>query len=541
MSREGEAGAEDDRVPAGGWRVCVRRILFGRGRLLGAGWGPDSPGRSEWGVARNGFVRGMGLIYLVAILSWWVQLEGLVGPRGILPADQFLSQVEAGSENRWEALWRVPTWCWIDGSGVLLPWLCGAGAVFAVAVVCGLLPGPLLLLLWSIYLSLATTGGVFMNFQWDALLLEAGLLAALLAPWSLRLRRADLEVSRWALFLCHWLLFRLMFFSGFVKLASGDPTWRDGTALQVHYETQPLPHAIAWFVHQLPDWAHWFSVKTMFGIELALPFLIFLGRIPRLLACLGFTGLNLLIIATGNYTYFNYLTLVLCVLLVDDSLWPRRWREVRPETDTADMRAVAPVMVPGRRRAGGAIRLVCGALVFFVSLTVVFNQVFRGKRSPPEFMRVPAEMAAPFRSVNGYGLFARMTQTRPEIIVEGSRDGVEWTAYEFRWKPGELARRPRLIAPHQPRLDWQMWFAALRGGHDPRRGGWFTLFMVRLLESSEPVLGLMGENPFPEGGPRFVRARLYRYEFTDMAARRETGHWWEREYLGEYCPEISLR
>lgn len=499
----------------------------------------------RFGIARSVYVRGLGAVYFVAIVSWWVQLDGLVGNRGIVPAVEFLERAEEHYGGRWAAFPHVPTLCWLylDEGG--LHALCAGGTVLAAAVMAGIWTGPFLLFLWIIYLSLAVTGGVFMNFQWDALLLEAGLLGPLLAPWRCFLRRGGAAVSRWALFLHWWLLFRLMFFSGYVKIASGDQTWRSCRALDFHYETQPIPSWISWYAHQLPGWFQWSSCVVMFGIELALPFFIFLGRLPRLAACFGFIILNSLIVLTGNYTYFNYLTILLCVPLLDDSLWPRLLR--RDRSGGAEGRHESPSLAPDSGAAyrwiGSGARLLAGGFVLLLSGVVVFQQLGADLGKAPDWMKRARLVASPFRSVNGYGLFAVMTTQRPELEVEGSMDGEEWRTYRFRWKAGNLERWPRFVAPHQPRLDWQMWFEALaatRGIYDFQRGGWFGSFLFRLLEGSNPVLELLEEDPFPGRRPVYLRVRAFDYRFTDFEERAATGHWWKREFNHEYCPAIRL-
>ena len=515
--------------------------LTSLGRFLG---GP----KKHFGIARSVYLRGLGLVYLVAILSWWVQMDGLVGSGGVFPTAIYLEQVANHFGSAWEGCFRqAPSLLWLGGGADhWLHGICAVGAAAALAVIAGFLPGPMLLLLWVVYLSLATTGGAFMNFQWDILLLEVGFLGFLLAPWRLSISRGRGSPSRWIVFLHWWLLFRLMFFSGYVKLASGDLSWESCRALLYHYETQPLPNAVAWYVHQLPEWVHVFSCRVMFGIELVVPFLFFLGRWPRAVGVAATVALMVLIIATGNYTFFNCLTILLCVLLLDDQMWSSRWR--LGDDDPYETRDGIGLS----KGAGSGFQIVLGGIVFLLSLKVVvdqgnwWHQQRRVDFSWPDWVERTVALSVPYRSVGSYGLFADMTETRPEIVIEGSLDGVEWKAYEFRWKPGDLGRRPGQVAPHQPRLDWQMWFEALaaerRGGRvDFARGGWFPNVLVRLLEGSESVGGLVHENPFEESPPWYVRARLYRYRFTTREEREATGGWWNREYLGDYCPPIERR
>jgi hypothetical protein len=405
-------------------------------------------------------------------------------------------------------------------------------------------------------------GRDFLGFQWDSLLLETGFLALFLAPLQLLPRPArEAPPSRLFVWLLQLLLFKLMFSSGCVKLLSGDPNWRNLTALTFHYQTQPLPPSTAWYANLLPLWFQKMSCAATFAIEIGAPFLIFTPRRLRFLGAALLVGLQGLILLTGNYAYFNWLSLALCLLLLDDFLLekivPRKLRpdfpgQSRPPDHVEQAFQPAgsgdfPVASSGvgsqavRKRSSPrwpfpllavVAAVVLAASSFMLAITL-------GLRSP---LLAPlgwvAGQLAPFRSVNNYGLFAVMTTQRNEIIVEGSNDGTNWLAYEFKYKPGDLRRRPAFVAPFQPRLDWQMWFAALGRYQD---NPWFENFCVRLLQGSPDVLALLAKNPFPYQPPRFIRAQFYDYRFTGPADRRATGAWWRREYIGEYMPAVSLR
>jgi lipase maturation factor 1 len=556
---------------------------FARGRSV------LEPEDSAGFLSRWLFLRLLGIIYLIAFLSLWTQIDGLVGHDGILPVADYLKA--AGQQSGPERYWWLPTFCWFKASDQSLHVQCAAGVVTSSLLIVGVAPIFDLVLLWAIYLSLSTVCRDFLSFQWDILLLETGFLAIFLAPrqW-LPKGSGESAPSFTVLWLCRWLLFRLMFMSGVVKLLSNDPTWWNLTALTIHYETQPLPTWLGWYAHQLPVWVHKLSVAVMFVIELAAPFLIFCGRRARQWACGAFVLLMLLISLTGNYCFFNLLTVTLCVLLLDDafllrflpapmitflnarlmnpSLTPPERKTDRTQTDACsppgrepnelcagiaplDLRpAASPQSYPpasgrGRPKGGGdslrVIRTVgVGVLAAFILLVSAGETAARlfGSQNLPGPLLGLLRWVSPLRTVNSYGLFAVMTNLRPEIVVEGSDDGVAWLAYEFKWKPGELKRRPAFVAPHQPRLDWQMWFAALG---DYRGNPWFVNFLVCLLRGSPEVLVLLEKNPFPDKPPRYLRAVLYEYHFTDFATRRLTGAWWRRERKGLYCPEISLR
>jgi predicted DCC family thiol-disulfide oxidoreductase YuxK len=476
----------------------------------------------RFSVSTEVFLRLLAVIYGIAFLSFWVQLNGLVGNQGILPAPLFL---DAAGKQLGAARWYdLPSLCWIFGGGMFLHVLCAAGVILAVGALVNFLRPLCLIGLWVAWLSLAVPGQIFLNFQWDTLLLETGLLAIFVAAW--RSGDGRPEPPRAARWLLWWLLIRLMLMSGLVKLASGDPTWRNLTALIYHYETQPLPTWAGWWVSQLPAKFQQFSCLVMFVVELGGPLLLLGPRRPRLAGALSLIVLQLLIALTGNYTYFNLLTVALCLLFLDDAWWAR-WLAIAP---SPRHRAAAAGFLPR-----WALRTL---LVFVVLVTSLqFLPTLNRKLTPTGWLASGLDHLGAFRSLNNYGLFAVMTTSRPEIVFEGSDNGSTWEAYEFKAKPGDLTRRPGFVAPHQPRLDWQLWFAALAY---PQRERWVMAFMERLLEGEPAVLGLLRSNPFPRHPPRYVRAVLYEYEFTTPSERARTGNWWRRTPVDFYIPATHL-
>ncbi|MEE8428604.1 MAG: lipase maturation factor family protein [Gammaproteobacteria bacterium] len=460
------------------------------------------------------FLRLLGCVYLAAFVSFGVQATGLVGADGILPLEAYLRAItdRFGAQG----YWLFPSVFWIDASNTALQAVCLAGAIAAVLLILNIASRTLLVLLFALYLSVYYAGQVFMSFQWDILLLETGFLAIFLAGGS-----------RIVVWLYRWLLFRFMFLSGAVKLLSHDPSWANLTALNFHYETQPLPTPLAWYVHHWPEWFHQVSVGATFFIELVVPFLIFLPRRLRHVAAGSFLLLQGTIVLTGNYNFFNLLTMALCLFLFDD----RAIKRILPHG--LAQRALSSVPRPGR------VATVSASLVAAVILTTSGAMLGAklGQHQLAEPFAFIVRYVAPWQIVNNYGLFAVMTTTRPEIIVEGSNDARTWRQYEFTYKPGDTARRPTFIIPHQPRLDWQMWFAALGSA---QRNPWFQGFLVRLLQGSPDVLALLDHNPFPEGPPTFVRASLYRYRFSTPDARAATGKWWVRVPIGMYVSPIRL-
>ncbi len=460
------------------------------------------------------YLRALGLVYLAAFVSFGVQLDGLIGPDGIRPAATTLTLVARQLPGGVEGWLDFPTLAWWVGAspGALHgTWI--VGALAGLALLLGVAPWPAALLALLGYLSLVTLGREFMAFQWDNLLLEAGFLALLLAPVRrLRPRRMFAHAPWWPVVVLHQLLVaRLVFSSGVSKIASRDAEWAQLRALRYHFETQPLPTWVGWAVHQLPHAVLAVATALVFLLQVVLPLLaLFPGR-ARWIACGAIAGFQVLIALTGNYGFFNLLTLALAIPLLDDAVW----RRLPPWRDAAGEAAPAPLRWPRLRWLAAPV--VAGYL--FLSM-VALARTLHLPELAPAVARPLMQAIAPLRLVNGYGLFAMMTTRRDELTVEGSLDGVEWRPYVFRYKPGPLDRAPGFMAPHMPRLDWQMWFAALGS---PQQAPWLVPFLERLREGSPAVLGLLETDPFAaDGPPVHLRVRIERYAMTDWG---EAG-WW---------------
>jgi hypothetical protein len=338
------------------------------------------------------------------------------------------------------------------------------------------------------------------------------------------------------LFLLKFLLFKLMLMSGVVKLTSGDDCWWNLTALDYHYWSQPLPTVFGWWADKSPEWFKHFSVAFCLVVEIIVPFFIWAPRRPRVIAAGLLIFLQLVIALTGNYCFFNLLTIALCLLLIDDSVFCRGSDSLPVGTLTASPTASG---APGGRALPDQLRSYTAIAVIIITLPINAWLIFTAFKPDVDWPRPLVAVYGgfePFRIVNGYGLFRVMTKDRDEIVIEGSADGIDWSPYEFKWKPGDVMRLPGWCAPHQPRLDWQMWFAAL-GSY--RENPWFGRLVVRLLQGSRDVSQLLAKDPFPHDPPRFIRAMFYRYRFTTLRERRETGAWWKREQLREYLPAVS--
>jgi Lipase maturation factor len=431
-----------------------------------------------------------------------VQAQGLIGSHGILPLNELVADL-AGRLGP-QRFFLMPMLFWINDSDVATQTVCWAGAALSLMLVVGLWSRLSLALLYALYLSLFYAGGAFMTFQRDTFLLETGFVALLMS-----------FVPTTGIWLSRWLLFRFLFMSGAVKLLSGDPNWWNLSALSYHFLTQPLPTPLAWYAAHLPPGLLKFATGGTFFIELGLPFLIFCPRRVRMFSAFGILLLQGCILITGNYNWFNLQTMLLCLPLFDD----------------AAMKKVLP------RRLVGLLPVASNAPTLLIVLCSLLQMTERFGGRPPEVAQALDNLIEPLRIVSTYGLFAVMTTKRNEIVIEGSNDGAEWREYEFIYKPGDVARRPRWNIPHRPRLDWQMWFAAL---DDPHYLPWFSRFLERLLENEPTVTALLERNPFPDKPPTYVRAQFYDYTYTGQEEKAR-GQWWNRRSLGLYFPVVQLR
>ncbi len=486
----------------------------------------SGPAKSSFANGTRLLVAAIALSYLAAFLSFWLQSAGLIGPSGILPAGDFLTIVHSQlGPSGW---FEVPTLCWLFGTGAAIAVLCAVGMAAALCLLCGFAPALCLLAMWACYLSLVSVGQIFFDFQWDGLLLEATLIAVFLVPWRLSRTGTAYDPPKLARCLTWWLLFRLMFMSGLVKLTSGDPTWRSLTALSFHFETQPLPTVLGWFAAHLPRWIQVLACLLMFVIELAAPLCLIAPRRLRHAAALSLVLLQVAIAATGNFAFFNLLAIGLCLSCLDDEWWRSvHWGVEAPVGPTQGR-------IP-RWVSSGALRWFAALSVGVTFFESVAEAYPGAARSP--LVRFVAETVGPLRSFNDYGLFAVMTVERPELVFEGSNDGRSWKEYTLPYQPGALDARPKWIAPLQPRLDWQLWFAALG---PPDNNPWVETVCERLLRGERAVTELFAGNPFPEVPPKYMRVVRYRYECTSTRERSLSGKWWRRTPLDFYVRPVEL-
>jgi Lipase maturation factor len=491
------------------------------------------------------FLRALGLIYFSAFYSLLFQIKGLVGTNGILPAADYLQAVNAALHL--QSYWTVPTLLWFGAGNGALMMLCWAGLIASLLVTLNLWPRASLLICFLCFVSFVSVARDFSGYQSDGMLLEAGFIALFFAPAGLRPGLGERNPpSRASLFLLQWEWFRIYFESGVAKIGSGDLAWRNFTAMDDYYQNGPLPTWIGWYVQHLPHWFHASATVYTLLTELVIVWMLFLPRRFRIACFFIVTPFEISIIATANYTFLNYLVLLLGVLLLDDRFlewvlprWFRAWIHGESPMAAAGAAVTAPPptntgaewrerFTPLRRAFAG----LCLGLVFYSTTALLLWMFMPGLPLPAQ----PVQAIEPFRIANSYGLFAVMTHERYEIEFQGTLDGKTWIAYPFRYKPQAINEAPGIYAPYQPRFEWNLWFASLGPWQQSRFVVWTE---ERLLKNEPDVLALFASNPFASAPPREVRTIKYQYWFTDMQTKRQTGNWWRREEVGQYAPALE--
>ena len=487
------------------------------------------------------FLRAIGLIYYSAFFSLVFQIRGLIGPRGILPANEYL---EAVAERFGHAgYWYAPTLLWFSSSSGTLTGICWVGMIASVLLVLNFWPRGMLAVCFVCFLSFVSAAQDFSAYQSDGMLLEAGFISLFLAPPGFRPRWGEeSRPSRASLFLLIWECFRIYFESGVAKIMGGDPEWRNFTALDDYYQNGPLPTWIGWHMQHLP---HWFHAATAFGtlaLELALAWMMFLPRRIRILCFLILTPWQIGIILSANYTFLNYLVLALGFLLLDDRFLLRYFPSFLKKRflATKEAKPLASANPQGdwrdtlRRHMATlklAVTVVMLTWIFYATLAEMVWMV-----RPLRLPTTPVSALEPFRIANRYGLFAMMTRGRYEIEFQGSDDGQTWLIYPFRFKPQDPSKPPGIYAPYQPRFDWNLWFASLSSW---RQEPIVLRTEQNLLRGDGDVLLLFAGNPFPHAPPRQVRAVVWQYWFTTPAEKLSQRLWWRRQLLGLYAPTLE--
>lgn len=464
-------------------------------------------------------LRGMGFIYFFAYLSLALQVKPLIGENGILPAQLFIERVlsQLGGSHL-DAFLQIPSVFWAGCPDAVLVTLAWLGVAASAAVMLGATNAGLMAVLWFLYMSFANIGQRWYGYGWETMTLEAGFLSIFCCPLASISPRARVRLSPILPLLFRWMLFRVMFGAGLIKIR-GDDCWRDLTCLIFHYETQPIPNPLSWYFHNMPAWFHEAGCFFNHIVELVVPFFYFAPR--RLRHHAGFITVifQFILILSGNLSFLNWLTIVITIPCFDDSVFARL-------SGFSRLFRRGDGMSPSDSRAHIIIARVLAALVALLSIQPVANLLSRNQIMNSSFDRLSL--------VNTYGAFGSVGKIRNEIIIEGSDDGVTWKPYEFLAKPGDPKRRPALIAPYQSRIDWQIWFSAMSR---PDREPWLIHFIYLLLKNDRPALGLLANNPFPAAPPRYIRCEFYEYHFTKD---HRDGAWWTRKYLGPWLPPVSL-
>jgi hypothetical protein len=473
-------------------------------------------------VVRFFILRLLALVYFVAFVCLVLQLDPLIGSDGLLPAAPFLDEVRGSFGSLTDAATALPTLFWIDCSDRALHLAAWAGLALSALALLGATNALLQLALWALYLSFVQIGQLFYGYGWETQLLETGFLAIFLCPLRTIGPFAGPPplVVMW---LFRWLIARIMLGAAAIKLR-GDPCWREFTCLVYHYETQPIPNPLSWWLHAMPRWFHVAGVAFNHLVELVAPFLLLGPRSARILAGCLFVGFQVFLILSGNLSFLNWLTIVPAIACFDERalawLLPKRLRA----------RADRPAAAQSSRAQRGAA-VVLAVVVAILSINPVLNLL-----SPNQVMNRSFD---PLHLVNTYGAFGSVGRARDEIVLEGTADetitdATVWREYQFPCKPGDPSRRPCVISPYHYRADWQIWFAAMSNiGRQP----WLVHLIAKILEGDAGVKSLLAIDPFPDHPPRYVRALLYRYRFTRPADH--SPDWWERTLVGTYMRPVS--
>lgn len=466
----------------------------------------QAEGNYSYWLTRLFLQRGLAFIYIIGFLIALNQGPGLIGPNGILPADQYVKYL---------SFWTAPSiYLW---NTALLPWGNGLGFMLALFALSGfserfggIVSALVWFLLWTFYLSLVNVGQIFYGYGWEIMLCEAGFLAIFLGS-------RDMASPPVVIWMYRWFVFRMMFGAGMIKIR-GDECWRDLTCMVYHYETQPLPNPLSRFFHFLPVWFHKMEVAITHFIEIVVPFGVFFpGLLCRICGVLTIL-FQISLIISGNLSWLNYITIVITFSCLDDAILKR----LVPYFKIPDQMKMSHARL--------AVLICLSALIGFLSINPARNLLASGQIMNSSF--------DPFNLVNTYGAFGSITRTRNEIILEGTSERevtpeTKWLAYEFRCKPGNINRMPCVVSPYHYKIDWQMWFAAMNTADD---NPWLFPFIYRLLTGESAVTKLLVHNPFEKLPPKYIRARLFKYQFTGIGERG----WWKASQVREYLGPVSL-
>ncbi|HUB65980.1 MAG TPA: lipase maturation factor family protein [Candidatus Methylacidiphilales bacterium] len=489
-------------------------------RRGGLGWPWPWEQKETYWLTRFIMLRWLGFIYVVAFYVAVRQLIPLVGSNGLTPAPLFLERLRANGYD----FFSVPMLFWFNCSDTALrvvPWI---GLILSCVVLAGYANALMMATLWILYMSVAHVGQDWYGYGWEMQLSETGFLAIFLCPLldgrPFPSRAPPLPV----IFLFRWLIVRIMLGSALIKLR-GDTCWSDFTALYYFFETQPIPNPVSSWFHFLPHPLLRFGVGVTYAVELVSPFFAFWPRWGRTMAGVMMAGFQATLIVSGNFSFFNWLTILPALACLDDRFWglflPTYLKSHATEARLAE-------------RPNAAMRGAAWAVTAVVSLLSIFPVA--NLISPQQMMNTSFE---PFELVNTYGAFGTVGRDRPTIIFEGSDStdpatATDWKEYPYVAAPWDPKRAPVQIAPYQPHLDWQLWFAAM---DDFQHYPWTLNLVWKLLHNDPDTLSLFGGNPFPDHPPRYIRAVLYNYKFAKPGNPEHA--YWTRERLGLWLPPLS--
>jgi hypothetical protein len=478
-------------------------------------------GNSYW-LTRFIILRLLGFVYAVAFLVAAQQLVPLVGEHGLTPASHFFERVQAHFGSRSAAALQLPSLFWFGISDQGLAIFAWVGFGLSLIVLGGFANAILLGILWAMYMSIIHVGQIWYGYGWETQLLETGFLSIFLCPLLDGRPFPNCRPPLLVIWLFRWLGFRIMIGAGLIKLR-GDPCWRDLTCLYYHYETQPIPSPISRYLHFAPDWLLKLETAWNHFVELVVPWFSFGPRAARYIAGALLVTFQIFLIVSGNLSFLNYLTIIPFLACFDDTLL----RHFLPDAIVRRAERAAQDSQPSR--ISNAVAVALSVILIWLSIPTVLNLV-----SGRQLMNYSFDA---LDLVNTYGAFGTVGRERDEIIFEGTADPLitgdtKWKEYEFKAKPSDPNRRPPFVAPYQPRIDWQIWFAAMAS---PGDYPWTLHFVWKLLHNDPGTLSLLANNPFPDTPPHYIRARLYRYRFAPIGEKA----WWKREAVGEWLPAVS--
>lgn len=481
--------------------------------------------KSSFWLTRLFYIRGLGALYVLIGLILFFQGIDLIGPEGLTPVKNLAGQLQAQGRT-WQVFKQYPSLLFFFNDALTIHLMSILFLVFGLILVLGRASGAMLVLLWFLQLSLVNGAGRFWSFGWETMMLEMTLLAVFVVHpfrWNL-LSPKNFVPTYLSFFPLMWMMFRLMLGAGLIKVR-GDACWLDFTCMDYHYETQPNPHPLSYYYHYLPLWFHRFEIGMTHFYELFVPILFLLPRLPRLIGGVLIILFQMTLISTGNLAFLNWQTMILAFVAFDDQFISRF-------TLSKTKEKLENLMALQQNTSQASVSLFVVSAVMILSFKPISNMI-----SPSQRMN---ESYDGYHLVNSYGLFGSITKDRKEVIILGTTDEqvtdqTTWKEYEFKCKPGDVTRRPCLITPYHLRLDWQMWFSAMR----PKIGEpWLVNLAQKMLKNDPAVSRLVAKNPFHESeSPQFIKMDLYRYQFAPSGSDQ----WWQRQYLKEYLPPISLK